>query len=445
MRISTQAEAVLLLTAWFAKPAKGDPRPLAPTEWGRLALWLKEHGKSPEDFLTGDDPAQLLSGWVDRTITVERIRYLLERAGALGLALEKWQRAGLWIMTRSEPDYPIRLKRHLRHDAPPVLFGSGSRQLLNKGGMAVIGSREATDEDLAFTSELGGKIALQGYSVVSGGARGVDETAMLAALEKEGTVIGVLADKLLHAATSAKYRQALMDKNLVLVSPFNPEAGFDVGNAMARNKYIYCLADAAIVVATSKEKGGTWNGAVEDLKKEWVPLWVKAHPDEKSGNAALVNRGARWLPLGDFTVSSLLIQRAPSVEAKARIDLFDTPKTTSKDVSVREPALVPECTASETMAGVSDTSSDSARPASGKAQNQTVLDASTFYEIFLRRLEVITSGTPATLKQLLDKLDINKTQLSKWLKRGEVEGKIKKLSKPVRYQFVGGAQQSLRL
>jgi hypothetical protein len=92
---------------------------------------------------------------------------------------------------------------------------------------------------------------------VSGEARGIDETAMLSALEHQGTAIGVLADRLLRAATSAKYRKHLMVNNLVLVSPFNPEAGFNVGNAMARNRHIYCLADAAVVVSSTRDKGGT--------------------------------------------------------------------------------------------------------------------------------------------------------------------------------------------
>ena len=32
----------------------------------------------------------------------------------MGLALEKWQRAGLWVMTRSDADYPVRLKKRLK-------------------------------------------------------------------------------------------------------------------------------------------------------------------------------------------------------------------------------------------------------------------------------------------------------------------------------------------
>jgi predicted Rossmann fold nucleotide-binding protein DprA/Smf involved in DNA uptake len=296
MSIDLQTQAILLLTAWFTKPGKTDPKPLTPTEWGRFAAWLKSQERSPEALLTNTDPQDCLAGWLDPTVTPDRIRYLLGRAGALGLALEKWQRAGLWVMTRSDVDYPGRLKRRLKLEAPPLFFGCGNRRLLDQGGIAVVGSRAATEEDLLYTSRLGAEIASQGLSVVSGGARGVDEAAIAGALAREGTAVGVLADSLLRAATSAKYREGLMAKNLVLVSPFNPEAGFDVGNAMARNKYIYCLADAAIVVSTAKESGGTWHGAVEDLKHGWVPLWVKGSDDPAAGNAALVDRGAKWLP-----------------------------------------------------------------------------------------------------------------------------------------------------
>ena len=77
----------------------------------------------------------------------------------LGLALEKWQRAGLWVMTRSDEDYPFRLKSRLKYDAPPVLFGCGNRQLLDRGGIAVVGSRDATEGDLGCASMLGGEMA----------------------------------------------------------------------------------------------------------------------------------------------------------------------------------------------------------------------------------------------------------------------------------------------
>ena len=137
---------------------------------------------------------------------------------------------------------------------------------------------------------------MQGYSVVSGGARGIDQRSMLGALRKEGTAVGILADSLLREATSAKYRDYILSGDLTLMTPFNPEAGFQVGNAMSRNRYIYCLSEAAVAVSSTRDKGGTWNGALENLKFAWVPLWVKWTANPEAGNAGLVQKGARWLP-----------------------------------------------------------------------------------------------------------------------------------------------------
>ncbi|MYD75200.1 MAG: DNA-processing protein DprA [Gammaproteobacteria bacterium] len=277
MSISPNTQAVLLLTAHFSKTRKETVKPLTPKEWGRFALWLKDKSLAPEQLMMGQ-PGELLNGWLDKTITLDRIEFLLDRGPALALATEKWLRAGLWMMTRSDQDYPLRLKKRMKTDSPALLFGCGNRALLNTGGLAVVGSRNAAEKDLEYSWDLGMLAAGDGYSIVSGGARGVDEAAMLGALEAEGTVIGVLADNLLRICSTAKYRKHLMANNLALISTFYPEAGFSAGNAMQRNKYIYVLSDAAMVVH-SGEKGGTWNGALENVKKTWVPLWVKRTSD----------------------------------------------------------------------------------------------------------------------------------------------------------------------
>ena len=416
MNINNQTQAVLLLTTYFGKPMKDEPKPLSPTEWGRLAHWLKDHEILPETLLR-QDPADVLAGWVDRTITPGRIRHLLDRAGALGLAAEKWARAGLWVLTRADPAYPARLKKRLGTDSPPVLFGCGRRDLLNLGGIVIVGSRHPSEQDLAFTSRLGGEVVLQGLSVVSGGARGVDEAAMLGALEREGTAVGVLSDGLLRVATSAKYRKALMARDLVLVSPFNPDAGFDVGNAMARNKYIYCLADAAIVIAASKERGGTWTGAVENLRKGWVPLWVKSHQDPASGNSELVKRGAQWLPDGELQFSTLLVRDL--------VEPVDQPASGLLDVLAAQ-------------SSVSDGPAEH-RPESGSAgllaAGKEVMDSQRGYDLFLHRLKQLTAKAPATPEQLLKSDDVSSSQLSDWLERAVSEGHVRKQSRPLRYQW----------
>ena len=119
---------------------------------------------------------------------------------------------------------------------------------------------------------------------------------MLASLDAEGMAVGVLAAGLQRAATSRKWRGALVRGDLALISPFAPDAPFHAGNAMGRNRYIYCLASAAVVVASKQDAGGTWNGAVENLKHGWVPLWVHHNTAPGSGNAVLAAQGGRWLP-----------------------------------------------------------------------------------------------------------------------------------------------------
>jgi predicted Rossmann fold nucleotide-binding protein DprA/Smf involved in DNA uptake len=293
MIISIHTQTILLLTAYFSKPSQGDVKPLTPSEWGRFAHWLQERKIVPEDLMTAD-LQQLLDAWVDKNITLERLKILINRGPALALAMDKWMRAGLWVMTRSDKYYPARLKTHLKLNSPALLFGCGNMELLNLGGIAVVGSRDASDENIEFTRKLGVLAAGQGYSVVSGGARGIDEAAMISTLESEGTSVGILANSLLQSVSTSKYRKYLMNNSLVLVSPFYPEAGFSVGATMARNKYIYCLSDAAVVVQSGL-KGGTWSGALENLKRDWVPLWVKETNDPGCGNEQIVKRGGAWI------------------------------------------------------------------------------------------------------------------------------------------------------
>ena len=152
------------------------------------------------------------------------------------------------------------------------------------GGLAVVGSRQVDDALVEYTEGIGRLVAKARRTLVSGGARGIDQAAMRGALEAGGKVAGVLADSLERTAMNREHRNLLMDGQLVLISPYDPSAGFNVGNAMQRNKLIYALADAALVVSSDYEKGGTWAGAVEQLEKlQLVPVYVRLERGNREG------------------------------------------------------------------------------------------------------------------------------------------------------------------
>lgn len=437
--LSSTAQATLLLTSYFSKASSEKTKPLTNAEWGRFALWLKEKSITPADLLE-QDPVPLLQGWFDSRISAERIIELLNRGHSLALAMEKWQRAGLWVVTRSDPEYPRRLKQRLKTDSPPVLFGCGNKYLLNAGGLAVIGSRNASDSDLAFTGEIGAKAAYENIAIVSGGARGVDETAMLGAIRTGGAVIGIMADSLLKAATSSKWRKGLMDGHAVLISPFYPEAGFSAGNAMARNKYIYCLADSSLVIHSGK-KGGTLNGAEENLKKAWVPLWVKQTDDKDAANADLVGKGGRWLEEygSNFAVSDLFNIASRHVEQSSveQADLFSMPEQSEL---LDEPEIKAE--KEQAQLGTGDTSEEVLEAdEQGNSSNEPIPDRSAtkagpidFYQLFTEELNRLAQES-IKLEDLIEQTQLHKSQLTAWLKRAEDEGVVKKLNRPVRYKI----------
>lgn len=85
-------------------------------------------------------------------------------------------------------------------------------------------------------------------------------------------------------------------QKLALISPFFPESRFSPANAMQRNKYIYLLSQATVVICSSVsgqgKKSGTWEGAVENLKNSWVPLLVSDHKQPNhAGNQSLLSGG----------------------------------------------------------------------------------------------------------------------------------------------------------
>ena len=402
MQLTPQAQAVLLLNVSFGKSDPASGKPLSKGEWARFAGWLKDSGLEPSLLLNSDLDA-LLEGWEDRRVTRDRLRALLNRGAALGLSLERWQRAGLWVLTRSDADYPERLKRRLGRAAPAVLFGCGNRSLLERGGIAVVGSRNAGEDSLEFARKLGAEAAAQGYSLVSGGARGIDRRAMQGALERDGAALGVLADSLLRSAMAADYRQHILSGDLALISPFNPEARFNVGHAMARNAYIYCLADAAVVVSSAAGKGGTWSGAEENRENGWVPLWVKPDDAPGSGNPELVRRGAKWLPEEPFPLSRLVEGARPA--GQDRLPLEPAAPSLREEPEPYAPA-----------------------PEDGG-----------LYALFLARMAALTAEKPVGVRRIAECLQLRPGQVEDWLQCALLEGRVLAGKRQGQYAALPGA------
>ncbi len=343
------------------------------------------------------------------------VESLLDRGVALGLMSERWTGRGLWVISRGDSNYPVRYKSYLGYSAPPVLFGAGNRELLQLGGLAVVGSREASDEEVEYARRVGSTCAAQSIAVISGGARGIDLESMAACFEGGGSAIGILADSLARYAVSGRYRGGLVAERLVLVSPNDPEARWFAHTAMERNKLIYGLSDAALVVTSAIESGGTWSGATEALAHGRIPVYVRDVNTIAGGNRELLVRGAKPFPPEPWDNLRSFFSPMPS-----EITLF----TPICEPSIR--ASVPDQAAETTdvVAQPVVPRVKSAEPPSRDA-----------YMIILPAL-LATLAEPKTEKTIEEVLGLVPAQAKAWLKRACDEGRIRKLVRPVRYVTV---------
>lgn len=307
-------QATMLLCCYFNKNEVKNFKPLSGLEYSKLAQWLYQNKRNPADLLSQAD--EILTEWDDPKgkITAERIKQLLGRGVSMSFALEKWTKQGIWVISRVSEFYPKAIKKHLGEQRPPVLFGLGNQQLLNQAGLGFVGSRSISENDEVFAADKAKQAVEEGYTIISGGAKGVDQAAMRAALEHGGKSIGILADGIYTNETRRIFLNYLRQETLVLISPFFPEAGFSVGSAMARNKFIYTMSEAVIVVKSDKDKGGTWTGAKENLNKKWVPLLVRDFAEE--GNQALIQMGGIAFGHQQVPYSQLLSKHAQNSEVK---------------------------------------------------------------------------------------------------------------------------------
>jgi len=322
--ISQMTQAILLLTSNFSKNKEVDVIPLNPSEWGYFAFWLHKNNLTPDDLLKTNFK-EILQDWNDEKITIQRIEKLLHRGGALALAMEKWQRIGIWVINRSDSNYPKQLKKKLKTLSPPILYGVGNQKLLNKESIGVIGSKKISKENLIYAFNLGEKIANDGYTLLS---NGLLESTVEGTLTVGGSATIFLSNGLLKSSLSSFYRRGLMDNNLVLISASYPESLYDLSHNIENNKYIYTQSSATIIIDLKDEDIIL---SVKNTLNQYknIFLWIKQDTILTNNNQELIQLGVNKLSndILKKNISNLtkLIKSAKKCKNKfIQLSLFDS-------------------------------------------------------------------------------------------------------------------------
>lgn len=418
--LTEDTKTIILLCGFFGKDR--TEKPLSLPEYTSLVRWLIGKKMRPADLLQKENLAEASIG---SGIDKQRMEALLGRGVQLGFAVEEWQRNGIWIISRSDKDYPVRLKKHLKDKAPPLLFGVGDRALLKGGGLAIVGSRNVDREGEDFTRRVAELCAGNQMPVVSGGARGVDQISMATALESGGATIGILAENLLKKSLERNARHAIADGRLLLVSPYHPKARFTVGTAMGRNKLIYAMADFALVVSAEHQKGGTWAGAQEELKRELsLPVFVRIGNNAPKGNGKLLEMGA--IPWPESIGRNGFRQKLSELAGQNR-----KKQNHSRNLNLFGFQAEPEDADTVQQKSTNETIAEESFTIEPERKNRECPE-SVYHAVLPIILKKLDNPTPP--EDLAKSLDVNKTQLNAWLRKAVDENEVVKLSRPVRYR-----------
>lgn len=210
-----------------------------------------------------------------------RIAFLLSQEDLLNHYLQQGRYCGCAPVTRVDEDYPAALLQKLGDEAPGCLWAKGDLSLLARPKVALVGSRDISFPNARFAREVGIQAAKQGFTLVSGNARGADRIAQEACLQVGGSVIVVVADELMNKNSG---------KNVLYLSEEDFDQPFSAQRAISRNRVIHALAQVTFVAQSSLRTGGTWDGTVKNLRFGWSP--VQCYRDGSPSMAELCRMGA---------------------------------------------------------------------------------------------------------------------------------------------------------
>jgi DNA processing protein len=165
---------------------------------------------------------------------------------------EKCQ-ATVWLP--QDPDWPPGFQNLAL--PPPLLFVTGNRPHSEFKKVAVIGSRACTPYGKEQAFRFGEGLAHGGVTVVSGGARGIDQIAMRGGLSGGGLVVGVVGSGLdcPYPPDAAPLFKDMKVAGGCVISEFPFGTLPRRGNFPRRNRLIAALSHAVVVVQASLKSG----------------------------------------------------------------------------------------------------------------------------------------------------------------------------------------------
>ena len=251
----------------------------SPGEWYQTADVISEAGSAVR--LLGGEPV---------IMPAERRQYASELVSRIGPAdvsqaqtlIDRVTSQGVRLITVLDEDYPENLK--LIFNRPPFIWVRGELEPRNLRAIAVVGTRQATEEGRAAAARLARGLAQARVIVLSGLARGIDTAAQAATIEAGGRTVAVMGTGILapvYPAENGELAERIVGTGGAIVSQFWPQAPPRRINFPRRNIVMSGMAAGTVVVEAAATSGAKMQArlALEHGKRLFLPEPLVASQD----------------------------------------------------------------------------------------------------------------------------------------------------------------------
>lgn len=241
---------------------------------------------------------------------------------------------GVALLPLGAPEYPRTLLN--TYDPPPVLYVKGELRETDALSVAIVGTRKCSAYGRAQAAKLAAGLALAGFTVISGLARGVDSAAHLGTLEQPNgrtvAVLGTGLDNVYPPENLKLLEQIAAGRGAVITElPFNSPPSKE--HFPRRNRIIAGLSLGVIVVEGDESSGAliTARYAV-DMDREVFAVPGSVENPNSRGPHRLIKQGAKLVESVEDVLDELQNVSAPLVklprpDARLRVPATVKPET----------------------------------------------------------------------------------------------------------------------
>ncbi len=259
--------------------------------------------------------AELVAAGLDERTAIAIVEG--RKTGSPERELATMEKLGIQAFNWNDDEYPRRLRE--TYELPPVLYVKGDWRA-DEWTIAIVGTRRPTPYGRQATETLATDLARQGFTIVSGLARGVDAVAHRAALQAGTRTIAVVASGVDVVYPSEHQRLAAeICENGAIVSDYPPGTQPRPDYFPRRNRILSGLSMGVLVVEAGPGSGAlhTANWAQEQNREIFAVPGSIFSPQSQATNGLIKQQGAKLVSSVEDILEELnltVAARRPEVE-----------------------------------------------------------------------------------------------------------------------------------